>query len=737
MSEDTRTIDTEEIIDNTSSQNTNNDADTEVLDSSRAKNEEFSVITRNNQNFARESVFGDGEDSEDEEINFDIDLDTMRVRSNAKIGNYQRISATYGYAIFVENTALKLELGNVLLSGKKIFGIKNSFLDLTLIGSENFAWEVDDEDDLDYESTLVVKITEGSEFTGYFNKYNRVGVGNISVSIDASSYWTLTNDCYIEEFNYEDKTRINLNGYKIYVRTKVGDEYIYRKWVQYEPEMVSKDTGYDSQGVPKTKVLKVIKYQYLPPKNERYKSYVYFCYDRMQLYLYQSLYTDPFCIIEELPANPVESMLYITTEGKMYTYYGYKRTFIGEVEKNTDGVPDPDQINLLKQAGTVYFMNAESRYLDAQSRTIQLPFQNGEYILSLALGADLRIDDHTVIKYNPNNEQFYIAGQDYQYEDKLNNVGKYSGYVTETAETMMDGNTFRSYISVSDMPYNGIQIAETGGLYVDVSDLASQDKYVNIVQAFNTYKIIIDKYMADLVEAVVACTGEVTADTINAKIAQALNEYSEIIDTAIEQYDELHEMISDIEYRISTQLRETLGADREEIMGIINKARWDYFDETDPYVPPEEDVEDVSGSWLASEKSDILRWFRSYVKYNRDEHGYYGGPNDVFGISEGERWLLRRVLAYDLPSLGNPNRDKYYAYLTEEEGEWEALPTTGEEGPVYFIINILGEDKIYKVLKWSNSDNEYQLMYDGSVITTVPEEPEPEEDEGEDSPEEP
>ena len=61
-----------------------------------------------------------------------------------------------------------------------------------------------------------------------------------------------------------------------------------------------------------------------------------------------------------------------------------------------------------------------------------------------------------------------------------------------------------------------------------------------------------------------------------------------------------------------------------------------------------------------------------------------------------------------------------------EEGESEALPAIGQEGPVYFIINILNENKIYKVLKWSN--NEYQLMYDGSDITTIPEEFEPEND---------
>ena len=398
------------------------------------------------------------------------------------------------------------------------------------------------------------------------------------------------------------------------------------------------------------------------------------------------------------------------------------RTFIGEVERNTEDVPDPDQIALLKQAGTVYFMNAESRYLDVQSRTIQLPFQNGEYILSLSLGADIRIDDHTVIRYNPNTEQFYIAGQEYQYDDRLNNIGRYTGYVTETTETYMDGDTFRAYVSVSDKENNGIQIADTGGLFVDTSDLASQEKYVELVKSFNNYKIIIDRYMAELVEAVNECTHEVTPDVINTKIVEALVQYEETIDEAIANYDELHEIILGVEERLNQALRDAIEDDRAEIFGIINQARWGYYDDTDPYVPPVTDVEDVSDEWAPEEKAAILKWFRSYVRFNREDHGDYGGPNDIFGICEKERWLLSRVLAYDLPSLGNPNRDGYLTYLSEDPTAEEGMPETGQTAPVYFVINITQSNRIYKVYKWY--DNEFHIIYDGSItsISNIPEE---------------
>lgn len=713
MSEETRIIDTEEIIDNTPSQDINNDTDTEVVIPSDAKNEENSVITRANVYLASEDP--STEDSE-EEINWDINEDRVRVRSDAVINNYQRISATYGYAIFIENTALKLELGHVFLSGKRLFGIKNSFLELTLTDLE-FAWDVIDEEDFDYESTLVLKITNGAEFTGSFNKFNDYKVGNISVEIDNSSRWYLTADSYLDRFVIDDVSRIDLNGHYIYYREKDAEgKYYWQKWVQYPPEMISDDTGYDSYGVPKTKVLQVIKYEDLLPPNERRKSYIYFVYDKMQLYFYQSLYTDPFCIIEQLPKYPVENMLYITTEGKMYTYYSAHRTFIGEVEKNTEDIPDPMQIALIKQAGTVFFMNAESRYLDMQSRTIQLPFQNGNYILSLSLGADLRIDEHTVIKYNPNQEQFYIAGQDYQFEDKLNNVGKFDGYVTETTETFMDGYTFRTDVSVSDKANNGLEIAETGGLYVDVSDLASQDKYVGIVQAFNTYKTIIDRYMDELVEAVNECTGEVTADIINNKIIQALNEYEGTITQAMADYDELHDIIIDIEDRLVAGVRAALEDDRAEIYNLINQARWGYFNGEEGYVPTSSSLPDYSLTWDSSTLSSILNWFRKYVKFYRRTYGDYGGSIDLYGLKEKEHWLQERIFAYDLPTLGDVNRDGYYYYISRDQVTPTQFPEVGEEGPVYFIINIVGDNRIYQVLKWIN--NQYEIIYDGSELTS-------------------
>ena len=74
------------------------------------------------------------------------------------------------------------------------------------------------------DSKLTLELTSGSSFTGVIggNIVNAKGatvsteVGEVSVTIDASSTWTLTGDTYITEFN-GDASSIISNGYSLYV----------------------------------------------------------------------------------------------------------------------------------------------------------------------------------------------------------------------------------------------------------------------------------------------------------------------------------------------------------------------------------------------------------------------------------------------------------------------------------------------------------------------------------------
>ncbi len=66
-------------------------------------------------------------------------------------------------------------------------------------------------------STLTIKLSDGSKYTGIINGDNTAKT--ISLSLDSSSSMTLTGDTYITSFENADSSNsnINFNGYKLYV----------------------------------------------------------------------------------------------------------------------------------------------------------------------------------------------------------------------------------------------------------------------------------------------------------------------------------------------------------------------------------------------------------------------------------------------------------------------------------------------------------------------------------------
>jgi len=63
-------------------------------------------------------------------------------------------------------------------------------------------------------SSLVLTLTNGSDYTGAIDSAN--SSGTVSVSLEEGSTWTLTGDTYIDSFN-GDLDSINFNGYKLYI----------------------------------------------------------------------------------------------------------------------------------------------------------------------------------------------------------------------------------------------------------------------------------------------------------------------------------------------------------------------------------------------------------------------------------------------------------------------------------------------------------------------------------------
>ena len=63
-------------------------------------------------------------------------------------------------------------------------------------------------------STLDMTLSDGSAFTGTINSTG--DAGEVNVTLDSSSTWTLTGDSYITSFD-GDLSQINGNGYQLYV----------------------------------------------------------------------------------------------------------------------------------------------------------------------------------------------------------------------------------------------------------------------------------------------------------------------------------------------------------------------------------------------------------------------------------------------------------------------------------------------------------------------------------------
>lgn len=322
---------------------------------------------------------------------------------------------------------------------------------------------------------------------------------------------------------------------------------------------------------PTQRVLKIVNTHDFPLPFDRLPNYLYMVYDKMDMYLYQSRYSDPFSIVESIPEINVmvENMLYITLDGYMKTKWGNNIVELGTVEKVGEQI-DPAQLAILRKVGTVYFMNAESRYLDVQTRMIHLPYQNGEYQLSLSLSKELLIDNDTLIKYNQETNQFEIMGNEFQPFKWLKDIYKYISVTSKSIETYIeDGfNAIRSNLKISDTANNGITVLENG-LFVNVGNFTDLSKYDKLVQAYYDYQVIIDHYIIELRNALNSLVVSITPEAVDEKIHEVLLAYEPTIDQMLDQYDDLAQRIEDLEVEVYRNLDIKIDAAKEEILDYI------------------------------------------------------------------------------------------------------------------------------------------------------------------------
>lgn len=336
------------------------------------------------------------------------------------------------------------------------------------------------------------------------------------------------------------------------------------------------------------KKLKICNSENLPAMIDRTNDTIYFVYDKMAIFLGQNFYSDPFCIVEDIPEHPVPAMLYITFTGDVKTYINDQVTIIAQIENQ-------DELQYLNSAGSIYFMKAEYRYLDLQTRTVHLPYQNGEFQLTVNLAKEIMINKNTVLRYNPVTSQFEVEGDWYQDEGHIPNSNGYEGGETSTTITRFDGKTFLTDVKISEEVNNVLKIYGNG-LYVDISSKANREQFNDLVDSYIQYKSIIDGYITELKDAIENASIEVSEGTIGDKINEALEAYKPTITDMFDKYDQMYSELQELKELYETKVDESFDNTKKEITDYLNNitSAWGFFpgepteDDTEEETPPEE-----------------------------------------------------------------------------------------------------------------------------------------------------
>lgn len=320
----------------------------------------------------------------------------------------------------------------------------------------------------------------------------------------------------------------------------------------------------------KLKTFRVCLSSELPSLLDRDPKFIYFLYDKLVLFFGQNLYNDPFAIVESIPDNPVNGLLYICIND------GYCKIYHNHQIYNIASIEDESQIEILKQSGTTFFTNAERRYLDLQRRIITLPYQNGSYELTVSLANDIMIDENTIIKYNIETKQFEIFGKHQDYGMLF--TSDYKGVDTKTVKTTVSSNKISSEVKISDKADNIIKIL-SDGLYASASDKVKKEEFNLLVKKFDQYKTQLDNFMEVLEKEITEAQIIVSEESISKKIKEAIEEVYPDIENIINSYDTVLERIEGIELRSKEYTDTSFEEAREDLSNMISQAMSDPWGE--------------------------------------------------------------------------------------------------------------------------------------------------------------
>lgn len=321
------------------------------------------------------------------------------------------------------------------------------------------------------------------------------------------------------------------------------------------------------------KTLRVCHSRDLPSLHERDINFIYYLYDKLEIFMGQNYYSDPYAIVESYPQSDriVAGMLYFCLDD------GYVRARVNLEDKQIAMIESDAQLEILKQAGTTFFVNADRRYLDTKTKLISLPFKNGTYELTVRLANDLKIDENTVIGFNPETQEFEIIGKIQDY-DLVFSRG-YKGKDTDTVKTIVEDHKISGEIKINPNPDNIIKTSKDG-LYVNVNDRVSSVVFEDWSKRFATFNEEIEEFIEELADLIEAAEEIIATDSIARKIMESLRLVYPEIDEALANYDEYAEKIDALDTGIYRYADEAIeGAEQELSEAITNATNnpWEIF----------------------------------------------------------------------------------------------------------------------------------------------------------------
>lgn len=289
------------------------------------------------------------------------------------------------------------------------------------------------------------------------------------------------------------------------------------------------------------KTLRVCLSSELPDILHRSSDFIYFAYDKLALYCGQDEVSENFAIATELPEEQVEDMMYIlNTDGSVHRKVDYEDTVIATIE-------DPDQIDILRKAGTLFYVDNNRRYFDSQDRTLTLPFTDGAYELAVAMKEQQKFTNDTIIKYNEDTERFEMYGPDIgDFEDYSK---PFRGGETKSVKVKVDGPRITADVKVSSAAGNIIR-ASSDGLFAKTQnkvDVTTFNKWKSDMDDFKAYaKDVLDKINAEVAEL----QDLVTPEKISADIQEIVQSRFSTIQTALDNYQAIYNAMGNIETEV-------------------------------------------------------------------------------------------------------------------------------------------------------------------------------------------